>query len=145
MTSPLPKGDSPLPSLPTGARARALGFDSYDVPPPVRGPLPSFVTEVAGEPKKPKAPVITSAKKTTRNAKGLVKVIRNNHELIIDPSKLPKPPEGLNATDERAWAWANLTGKQFGMWNTLAWEKRRIAEGRPMETRSPKLGPLLWL
>jgi hypothetical protein len=140
MTSPLPKGDSPLPSLPTGARARALGFDSYDVPPPVRGPLPSFVTEVrAEEPKAPK-PVITTKHKA---AKGLVTVIRNNHELIIDPSKLPKPPEGLNATDERAWACANLTGKQFGMWNTLAWEKRRIAEGRPVETRSPKLGPLL--
>jgi hypothetical protein len=57
MTSPLPKGDSPLPSLPTGARARALGFDSYDVPPPVRGPLPSFVTEVRAE--EPKAPVLT--------------------------------------------------------------------------------------
>jgi hypothetical protein len=131
--------------FPTGARARARGFDSFDVPPPVPEPLPSFVTEVLAE--EPEAPVITSAKKTARASNGFVKVIRNNHELIIDPSKLPKPPEGLNATDERAWAWANLTGKQFGMWNTLAWEKRRIAEGRPMETRSPKLGPLLtvWL
>jgi hypothetical protein len=145
MTSPLPKGDSPLPSLPTGARARALGFDSYDVPPPVRGPLPSFVTEVPAE--EPKAPVITSAKKTARASNGFVKVIRNNHELIIDPSKLPKPPEGLNAAEERAWAWDNLTPSQYGMWSTLAWEKRRIAEGRPVETRSSKLGPLLtvWL
>jgi hypothetical protein len=76
-----------------------------------------------------------------------VKVIRNNHELIIDPSRLPKPPEGLSATEECAWAWDNLTPSQFGMWNTLAWEKRRIAEGRPVETRSSKLGPLLtvWL
>jgi hypothetical protein len=76
-----------------------------------------------------------------------VTVIRNNHELIIDPSKLPKPPEGLNATDERAWAWANLTDKQFGMWNTLAWEKWRVAEGRPVESRNPKRGELvtMWL
>jgi hypothetical protein len=136
MTSPLPKGDSPLPSLPTGARR----FDSSDVPPPVRGPLPSFVTEVRAE--EPKAPVITSAKKTASASNGFVKVIRNNHELIIDPSRLPKPPEGLSATEECAWAWDNLTPSQFGMWNTLAWEKRRIAEGRPVETRSSKLGPL---
>jgi hypothetical protein len=58
----------PLP-LPTGARARALVFDSFDVPLPVRGPLPTFVTEVLprspNNPRQPK-PVITKAEKAAK-------------------------------------------------------------------------------
>jgi hypothetical protein len=96
---------------------------------------------------KPKAPKAPGAKKTTRAAKGHITVIRNNHKLIIDPSKVPNVPKGLDVQAERAWAWDNLTPSQYGMWATLAWEKRRVAEGRPVEARNPKLGPPLtvWL